>query len=48
MIENARRRGYREAELSWVADDNVKSLGTIGNALGVRPTKSWRIYAREL
>jgi hypothetical protein len=48
LIRTGLRRGYREAELSWVEEGNRGSLLTIRAALGLRPARRYRVYARPL
>jgi len=48
LILNARRRGYRDAELSWVAEENIKAFRTLERAVGPRLSKRYRIYRRDL
>ncbi|MEN8148693.1 MAG: N-acetyltransferase [Planctomycetota bacterium] len=47
-IQNGRRIGLAGGEISWVAETNLKSLGTIQSAFGIEPYKHYRIYNRDL
>jgi len=46
--ERALGLGCEEAELSWVAEDNVPSMRAIETAFEPRRYKRYRIYGREL
>lgn len=48
LIQNCLDNGYKSAELSWVAEDNRKSLSTIENALKITPYKKYRIYGADI
>ncbi len=48
FIRNGLRWGCPEAELSWVADDNLQSVRTLQSAFQPRLYKRYRIYGREL
>jgi len=48
LIRNAQRRGYRDAELSWIAEENIKAFRTLERAIAPRLSKRYRIYARDL
>ena len=48
IIENCRRLGIPGGEVSWVAENNMKSLGTIQKAFGIEPYKTYRVYSRPL
>jgi hypothetical protein len=43
LFRHASRRGYTDAEMSWVLDDNVLMTRSI-EALGGRRYKTYRIY----
>jgi len=45
---NCRRVGILGGEVSWVAEDNLKSLGTIQTVFDIEPYKRYRIYSRSL
>lgn len=48
LIESGERLGYRQAELSWIAEDNVQSVRTLEAAFEPRLYKRYRVYARAL
>ncbi len=48
FVRNAVRLGCEGGELSWVAEDNLKSMRTIESAFRPRLYKRYRIYNREL
>lgn len=48
LIHRSQAAGYFTGELSWVAEDNVRSLRVIENAINPECYKTYRIYAREL
>jgi len=39
---------YEQWELSWVAEDNLKSLGAIGSVIDLDHYKTWRIYEKSI
>jgi GNAT superfamily N-acetyltransferase len=43
LIENARRLGYRDCEMSWILEDNVLMNRSL-EALGAKRYKTYRIY----
>jgi GNAT superfamily N-acetyltransferase len=43
LIENARRLGYRDCEMSWILEDNVMMNRSLV-ALGAKRYKTYRIY----
>jgi GNAT superfamily N-acetyltransferase len=43
LIENARRLGYKDCELSWILEDNVLMNRSL-EALGAKRYKTYRIY----
>jgi hypothetical protein len=43
LIENSRRLGYRECEMSWILEDNVLMNRSL-EALGAKRYKTYRIY----
>ena len=43
-----RRSVFREWEMSWVLEDNIKSLRVIGRAVNLDRYKTWRIYEKPL
>jgi GNAT superfamily N-acetyltransferase len=43
LIENARRLGYKDCELSWILEDNVLMNRSL-DALGAKRYKTYRIY----
>jgi len=42
------RKGYRRAELSWIAEDNTVNIRTIQRTFDIRPLKRYRIYAKSI
>jgi len=48
LISTCARKGYRSAELSWVAEDNHNSLATIESAFAIKPYKRYKVYTRTL
>ena len=48
VVENGMDRGYRRAELSWVAEDNEVQLRTLASVFDPNPYKRYRIYRRSL
>jgi hypothetical protein len=47
LVRRGRRRGYREAELSWTLEDNAEINAGI-EALGGRRFKTYRLYEKSL
>ena len=47
-VRNATSIGYDTGELSWVAEDNLRSVRTLEAAFGPRLYKRYRIYERGL
>ena len=47
LIRALRRSGYRSLTVTWIADENAKSLGTM-RALGARPLHRLTLYETEL
>jgi len=47
-VRNSTGMGYDTGELSWVAEDNLRSVRTLEAAFGPRLYKRYRIYEREL
>ena len=47
-IRNGTRRGYFAGELSWVAEDNVRSVQTLEAAFQPRLYKRYRVYGKTL
>jgi hypothetical protein len=43
----AARRGWRQIEISWVLEDNVRMRAVMAR-LGTRITRTWRLYGRAL
>ena len=43
-----RRQVYREWEMSWVLEDNLRSLRAIGRAVNLDRYKTWRLYEKRL
>ena len=43
-----RRQVYREWEMSWVLEDNLRSLRAIGRAVNLDRYKTWRLYEKPL
>jgi GNAT superfamily N-acetyltransferase len=43
LIRNARRRGYRTYEMSWILEDNVLMNRSL-EALGAKVYKKYRLY----
>ncbi len=43
LIQNARRLGYRDVEMSWILEDNVMMNRSL-EALGAKRYKTYRIY----
>ncbi len=43
LIENARRLGYKDCEMSWILEDNVLMNRSL-DALGAKRYKTYRIY----
>ena len=43
LIENARRLGYKDCEMSWILEDNVLMNRSL-EALGAKRYKTYRIY----
>ena len=39
---------YKEWELSWVAEDNLKSIGAIESVMDLDRYKTWRIYEKSI
>ncbi|HUT13081.1 MAG TPA: hypothetical protein VMY42_21485, partial [Thermoguttaceae bacterium] len=42
------QKGYRRAELSWIAEDNTVNIRTIQRTFDVQPFKRYRIYAKSI
>jgi GNAT superfamily N-acetyltransferase len=47
LLRALRRKGYRRLTITWVADVNAKSLGTM-HALGARPLHQLTLYERPI
>ena len=47
MIEEARRKGYRWGELSWILESNRPMLAVL-ERFGAERYKTYRIYDLEL
>ena len=47
MRTGAKRRGFRQVELSWILEDN-KPMRRIIEALGSIPYKTYRVYEKQL
>jgi GNAT superfamily N-acetyltransferase len=47
MMEEARRKGYRWGELSWILESNLPMLAVL-ERFGAERYKTYRIYEREL
>jgi GNAT superfamily N-acetyltransferase len=47
MIEEARRKGYRWGEMSWILESNLPMLAVL-ERFGAERYKTYRIYEREL
>jgi len=43
-----RRLVFKEWEMSWVLEDNVKSLRALGRAVNLDRYKTWRLYEKPL
>lgn len=43
-----RREVFREWEMSWVLEDNVRSLRAIGRAVNLDRYKTWQLFERKL
>jgi GNAT superfamily N-acetyltransferase len=39
---------FKEWELSWVAEDNMKSTGAIGSVIDLDRYKTWRLYEKAI
>ena len=39
---------FKEWELSWVAEDNMKSIGAIESAMDLDRYKTWRLYEKQI
>ena len=39
---------YKEWELSWVAEDNLKSIGAIESVIDLDRYKTWRLYEKSI
>ncbi len=48
IIDAGLAKGYRQAELSWVAEDNTVNIRTLERTFGVKPFKRYRIYGKSL
>ena len=48
FVRNTIRLGYEGGELSWVAEDNLKSMRTIESTFHPHRYKRYRIYGRDL
>ncbi|NQT52916.1 GNAT family N-acetyltransferase [bacterium] len=48
IVKEARRLGYEAAEMSWVAEGNRRSAGSLESAFDVEPYKRYRIYTSAL
>jgi len=47
LVREGMRKGYREAEMSWILEDNLPMRRGIEN-LGGRPYRTYRIYDRRV
>ena len=41
-------RSFKEWELSWVAEDNTKSMGAIESVIDLDRYKTWRLYEKPI
>lgn len=48
IVKQGHRAGCEAAEMSWVAEGNVRSAGSLQSAFDVEPYKRYRIYTSEL
>ena len=39
---------FKEWELSWVAEDNLKSIGAIESVMDLDRYKTWRLYEKQI
>lgn len=48
VIENGLPKGYRRAELSWIAETNTVQMQTLGKLFGNDPYKRYRIFSGSI
>ncbi len=48
VITDGRKRGYDQAELSWIAENNTVQIHTLRNVFDPTPSKTYRIYTKAL
>jgi len=46
ILDAGLRKGYRWAELSWIAEDNTVNIRTVQRTFDIKPFKRYRIYAK--
>ncbi len=48
ILDTGIRKGYRRAEMSWIAEDNTVNIATLERTFDVKPFKRYRIYGKPI